>query len=423
LLNDILVTDNNAKYFYFTLWLNNILEKNQIVDKSNLGNFIQYVKTLNQSEKEKCVKAMGKVGQELALEISEFKRVNIIEGIEDWEQCDPYQRMMLLKLNREYFFNNVIKDWTNEKLSTKKAYIEVWKNETNDFEIEFLLILEKDEFAFKPNEKKGEKDIRDLIHQIFFQNNVNDYRNQIFMPFKKYIVNREISLPKSEDELFNKEFLSNNFTFNIKNDNPAYFASDIDYWFSKVLSFFPFRDWANAMGLSVEEAFKYFLDDNQFKVKIEGKYERVLENSLWINAVQYFDEEISLLHLKYCDHRYSLSLIQKLSGKSLQQFIISQDLFENEDYIKNWQEANGVWDYEFSTKLHTKVFKSVVEYDKPLSKSYFDSIAKFTHTKCEVLLNSLKEKITNTPASDKWLGLVYKQTMNSIELRKKIENY
>ena len=328
------------------------------------------------------------------------------------------------------------KDWLLESITFKKSILEIIIETPNATILSFLEKLYKEEFTFTTKEKITVTQCRNLIARALLSNEQSKLYLETKSNIAAYCENEKkgllgklisgsnklkINLPEEKDGFFNGENLKAIYGIEPVNNNPAYFANDVLYWFSELLAIMPLQIWIQIFSTTEKEVFQYFLENEQYKATIHGHKEHIFYNSIKEN-LQYSKNEqliIQLLGLKQKNTNYELAAY--LDAINFEAFAIKNNLLLEPNFMYYYGKEIGEWTLEFSIKMIKETYTAMVEKQQFIDDTIRSMICKFTNDATNAVLDNLFLKNDTSTFKEQWIEQIYKPTKKVLEIKQDIK--
>jgi hypothetical protein len=442
ILQAIETTGYYEKEYLYNFWLDTLIERNEIVPPNFIMPLINAGIGFNKITKSKIILAIGETGKLIVPLKADFKvkGLQIEEKDDVWKEGTSSERKIfleeLISTNATKALELIEKDWSLESITFKKSIIEIIIQYPNEAIYLFLKKLNSDEFVFTSNEKTTVTQCRGLITKALLHNEQTD----LYHKTKSQIVNYceigkkgilgklisgsnkvKINLPKEKDGFLNAENIKAVYGIEPVNNNPAYFANDVLYWFSELLAIIPLQIWVQIFDTSEKEVFQYFLENEQYKTTIHGHKENIFYNSIKEN-LQYSKNEqliMQLLRTKQKNTNYELAAF--LDAPNFEAFAIKNDLLLDANFMYYYEKENGEWSLDFSTKIIKETYTAVLDKQQYVNDTIRNIICKFTHDGSNSILDNFFLKESTSTFKEMWIEQIYKPTKKVIEIKQQIK--
>jgi hypothetical protein len=439
LLQTIETTGYYEKEYLYNLWLDKLIERNEIVNATFIMPLINAGINFHKNTNTKIVQVIGETGKLIIPLKPDFKWKGFT--LEDvWKEGSSKDRKLFLE---ELLQNDVVaalelieKDWTLESISFKKSILDLVIAYTNAAVYPFLEKLYNEEFIFTANEKPTVTQCRNLIAKaLLFKEQswlfektkaaITLYsevaKKGIFEKLLSSSKKIKINLPTLNDTFFNVENVRAVFGIDPVNSNPAYFKNDILYWVAELLTILPITVWVQIFDATEKEVFAYFLNNGQFIATIHGQKEPIFFKAIQDNLEFSKNQTAIMLLLAMQQNSQNYSLAAYLTPTNFENFAMDNDLLLNANYIHQYSRENNDWSIVFSTKLINATYNEVVEKQQYLNDALRNVIIKFTNEKVISVLDNLFLKTNNTAFKDQWIEQLYKPLKKVLEIKQQIK--
>jgi hypothetical protein len=437
ILSHLSNVDNNLKEALLTLWLEKLNFKNERVSSSAIVPLINLGRTSKKEIKSSIIKAIGQRGAAIFQKIDSFRNLEI-DTIDNWSIATNPQRIAFLKNSPDTALPLIITDWDKENIAFKRNILDTISTSVNDNVLSFMYDKLTKEFQSNPKEKKTEKECRFIITKTLILHNHLGLRDKIIEKIRHYIrenksgilgfaglKGKTIDLPETSDQFWNADNLNELFALDTKNADPALYPRDPLYWFSQIASMIPIAIWSELLQKDIKACCEYFISDEKFLAKIEGKNISVFKSMLSEMAYNYPQQDFILWLFKKdmaSEHHYT-RLIDALDKKELCKFIKAEDLFLDHRYLPHWKINYGLWDYDFSKSMLNKIFKHIIKDNQYLLENSIIPVALFANASTLTYLDEQRKELPNNNWGEYWYSRIYKPLHSAINTRQLIYQY
>jgi Family of unknown function (DUF5691) len=439
ILNEILDIQYYFRNDLLELWLEKLIENQQIVSPRVLVILLNQVESLPKKFHPKILKVIGTRG----LFLLNYKTNKINEKPDDNEQIWTEGRLA----ERREFFINLRKEnptkalellestWKQESLNDKFAFLESIKNNFQQSDSIFLANI-LPEFAYKAKEKKTQKECRAIVTGMLLGVPETQEYTRTEEALNSYFVNEKakgvvawalgkeqkiIGLPETEDDFWNVNFMLANYGFEPSPD-AAIFSTNQRYWLACLLEILPFEFWSNHLERDLENTLQYFVSEN-FTVKLEGKKKAILLNALIRNAVWFRNIDLAKALFKVTPLYEQTPLLPILSIPDKEQYLIDTKQLTNltilETCFGDWR---GTWSADFSTKILRECYASMIERNTFLPERLGAMMAQCLHpSSSNFLVNAKVYPVSATPYyTNYWEKHFVNSIIKTFEIKQKI---
>jgi hypothetical protein len=430
------------KEYLYNLWLNKIVQQNEIVPANYIMPLINAGIGFNKITKSKIVQVIGETGKLIVPLKPDFKvkGLTLAQHEDVWKEGNSNERKLFLEeqvhTNADEALLLIEKDWQMESITFKKSILEIIIEKPNTTIMVFLEKLYNEEFTFTTNEKLTVTQCRNLIAKTLLFNE----QSELFSKTKEQIIayceiakkgllgklisgdNKvKINLPKEKDDFFNAENVKAIYGIEPVNNNPAYFANDVLYWFSELLAIMPLQIWLQIFNTNEKEVFQYFLESEQYKATIHGQKENIFYKAIQENLEYSKNEQLimQLLGLKQKNTNYELAAY--LGAANFEAFAIKNDILLDPNFMYYYAKENGEWTVGFSTKIINETYSAMVEKQQYINDTIRNMICKFINGATNAVMDNLFLKNDTTTFKEQWIEQIYKPTKKVLEIKQDIK--
>jgi Family of unknown function (DUF5691) len=439
ILNEILDIQYYFRNDLLELWLEKLIENQQIVSPRALVILLNQIESLPKKFHPKILKVIGKRG----LYLLNFKTDKITFQNPENEQIWTEGR---LAERREFFINlrkktptkaieSLESTWKQESLNDKFAFLESIKNTFLASDSTFLANI-LPEFAFKAKEKKTQKECRTVAMGMLLGVPETQEYARTEEALNNYLVNEKgkgvvaralgkeqkiIRLPETEDDFWNINFMLANYGFDPSPD-AAIFNTNQRYWLACLIEVLPFEFWCKHLERDVETTLQYFVSED-FMVKLEGKKTAILLNVLIGNAVRHQNIVLAKALFNITQVKDQVPLLPLLSIADKEQYLIDTKQLTNlpilETCFGDWK---GMWSVDFSTKILRECYASMIERNTFLPERLGAMMAQCLHpSSSNFLVNAKVYPVSATPYyTNYWEKHFVNSIIKTFEIKQKI---
>lgn len=377
ILDDILILPYLFRDFLITIWLDKLIEKQQVCNVKTTVLLLNLSENLPKKIHLKIPNILSKKG----LILWNFKTNSTIEVSrseqEIWAEGKLSERRVFFanfrKENPEKALELVQNTWKEESINDKMAFIEVIKNTFQATDLAFLTNI-LPEFSYKAKERKIQREIRNMLTGILMGMPETAIYSHTTEALKSYFTyekskgvlgwigkeNKIFILPKQEDNFFNINNIEVEYGFD-KSPDIAIFTTNQHYWLACFIEYLPFDFWINTFEKEIEAAVQYFLSET-FIVKLSGRKTPIFLNSLIKNALQHKNIKLGKTLISIANIADQTPLLCLLSISEREQYLISTKQLNTPTALEacfgNW---SGTWSADFSTKILKESYATIIE--------------------------------------------------------------
>lgn len=437
ILYRIFETGYYEKEYLLNLWLDKLIDKNNIVDPNQIVPLIRSGANMTKSTRKKICNVIGQRGNMILPLIQEFViPPSSLNQIKEWKEGSQEERknffIELRNSNQAEALSIVRSDWDTENVIFKKSLIEIFADQTNEAEYQFLNNLYSGEFTAKHKEKKTETECRYLLASTLMKNPLSELYKSTSNKLKNYKGEEKksglmsflssskdnvIKLPNNQDSFFNGENMLNTFGIDPKNPDPALYPTDVLYWFSELLAIFPISGICELIDKKLIDTFNYLTSHKDFIVKIEGKDVSILLNSLVKNVSIFKDQNLLFLVLSKDQQPNKYELLQYTDIKEFESYIIKEKLYLEAQAIQYHPAEYQDWSESFSIKILDFTYNSLVVSKNHYNDKINHKMIKQLHVSSLYRLEELYQSDVSDNFKDYWIKNVYQPLKTSIEIK------
>jgi Family of unknown function (DUF5691) len=395
----ILPTILEVQYYFrndlLELWLDKLIENQQIVSAKTVVLLLGLVEGLPKKFRPKILKVIGSKGLNLLAYKTDISQWQILPDEQIWTEGRLAERRdfftNLRKENPQKALELQQSTWSQESLSDKMAFLEVLKNTFQSTDVSFLENI-LPEFQYKNKERKTQKDCRNLVMGLLVGQPHTTAYSRTNEALTAYIVsekakgvlgwvgkeNKALDLPKEEDSFLNINTMMADYGFEASPD-AAIFVSNQLYWLSCFVAILPFDFWETQLQKNTENTLIYLTGDG-FWVKIGGKKQAILLHALIANALQLKNTALANAIIKITVEQEHWQLLQILSQTEQENYLIENNQLTNQQAIEacfgDWK---GTWSAHFSTKILQECYNVIITKSTYLPDRLGAMLAQFLH--------------------------------------------
>ena len=364
-LRTLMVSDLYFKKELFQQVIDYLVKHNLALRDVSIIPLLVFSSSMSKEVRKAVQQLMGEKGQWLAkfdqsISLRIETTVNVWEEGTSKERKDFLQQVLLqdategLKLLEQ--------TWQQESIAVKKSFLLLLNELDITPFIPFLEDLFICEFAWKPKEKKTEKECRAIVASLLLGHEDTDLFRATVPFLEGYILNspkakrlsfskkkdRGIQLPLQEDSFFAKDNMLMRYGLDTTYDI-ALFENDVLYWFSELLSSLPFSWWHQQLGAKEDALVNAFLKDEQFKTTINAKRQCILNDALIKAFHKPHNQAFAIHFLNSSFLKEHHELTKYLSMEEFEQWIKQHKRFATHDALHH--SPKGIWSKSFSDEV------------------------------------------------------------------------
>jgi len=422
------------------LWLDNLITNNYLVSSQILIQLLFTGNNFATETKSKITKVIGNKGKWILSLHPDLKYEEIMDSIDVWTEGNTNERKSflhkLLQNDPEEAIDMLRNTWETESMSSKKAFLDILIEYKDLSIIGFADTLYRGEFAFKPKEKKTEKECRKILVEILLgfeetllhEETVSKLISYLNTDKKKGLLGIgsksqiNYQLPETEDSHFwNATNIEQNFGFETKNYDISLFKNINQYWLSCFLQILPSEIWIKVFEDSYQAFLNCFIVNEEFKIQDNGELKSVFFNPILQNAIKFNDNRLSVALLPMLSPINSIHVIKNLKPDEFEQYVKKNKLFADENILANGPYSFAKsWSFAFCNFVISNVYEMTVKGSAYNLSNLGIVIAQHIHIDSGNMLEEFTSRTKYTPYSQSWENCIYKPVSKVIQIKKLI---
>ncbi len=402
ILNEILEIPYNLRNDLLTLWLDKLIEKNQICTAKSTVALLNSIESLPKKLHPKIIKVLSKNGLELLAFKTSISATTQVSDEQIWKEGKLAERRELFSELRNEDAQKALalleSTWKEESLNDKRAFVEVIKTTFQPSDVAFLESI-LPEFAFKAKERKTQKEIRQTIKGLLMGIKTTESYSNTAAALKSYFhqekakgmmgwigkENTVLVLPDTNDDFMSTSKMEAEYGMELSPD-VAIFTTNQHYWFACFLEYLPFDFWTQHLEKDVPTTVKYFISE-VFTVKLSGKKLAIFLNALINNALQHKDVALAKALLKITSLHDQLPLLGLLPEDEKEEYILSTKQLTSLQALEAcFRNFHGTWSADFSKTILQECYTILIEKNTYISEQLGVIMVKYLHPSVSVFL-------------------------------------
>jgi len=356
-LRTLMVSDLYFKKDLFQQVIHHLVQHNLALRDVSIIPLLVFSSSMSKEIRKTVQQILGEKGKWLA-KFAQGIYPSIENTVNVWEEGTSKERKDFLQKVLHQDATQGLKlleqTWQQESIAVKKSFLLLLNELDITIFIPFLEELYIGEFAWKPKEKKTERECRAIVASLLLAHEDTELFWATTVYLENYLLvnskknEQGIRLPLKEDSFFNKDNMLLRYGLDVTYDI-ALFENDLLYWFSELLSSLPFVWWHQKLGATDDVLVNAFLKDEQFKTTIKAKRQCILNDAL-IKAFQRPHNQAFATHfLNSSFFKEYHELTEYLSMEEFEQWIKQHKRFTTQHAL--YHSPKGVWSKSFSDEL------------------------------------------------------------------------
>jgi hypothetical protein len=437
--------ETSVKQSLVNLWVDTLIRKRFILSPEIGVNLLYMCNNFPQAIKEKTLNVVGNKVLWALKYNPELNYMKILKPATSWDDATTQERKAQFRTLREMNPAGAIEmlqsSWDQEPIANKKAFLEIIKETFTMSERIFIEDLSNNEFSFKPSEKNKEKECRSILAELLLRS-PGSALHKITMEFmatykgkkarKKGLLGFlgtqdeiEFLLPEQEDDFWNASVMESLYGFETKNYDISVFKNQNQYWLSLFLKMIPMNSWCELYNSSCDQISNYFLDNSEFKIKINNDNIPIYKSSFFTNIQTFRNGELAKILINKFHVKETIPLLQHLRSEDYENHIKKNRLGLDMEILKNGPNSLNFesWSPDFSKYILSEIYQAflnsldihVIETGKIISR-YLNPEALST-------LKGYNNKMQDNKNQDIWNRFIYEPAITILETRKTIQSY
>lgn len=438
IFNEIEQAELGIQERLFFQWMTLLTQKEWIVES---GQILKLIKLTNSSSKEVrdlVGMVIGNKGNWMLTFDSSHAAFDS-EKIEDvWQEGTIDQRKkhleFLLSENPSSAIEALRSTWSSEGISTKKAFLTLLNVTTDPASTEFVQNSYSNEFAWKPSEKKTERECRMICASILlqlpgsqlFKQTTDALRTYFSSPMRfpgmSFVQGTQevFSLPKQPDKFFCLENMLKVYGIDDKYDIGV-FKTDNLYWLGELLVLVPATWWIRNFSQGYQRMASFFLKNDQFETKMDGNYLKIYLESLLQNVVQHKDSKLAAEVYSYLNRDQAKIINPYLAMEVFEKLMINENLLLDHQLLGG--SPPGQWSAVFSKRMIESVFKATKEQQYWELQHISATVVSHLSPDCGEFLDKYNEKAKSLNHYKNWQKHFFDPIKTTFKIRKLTESY
>ena len=443
--NDIFKQLDNAHYRFkeklCNLWLDAIIRKNLIVSSDIVIDLLGLGSSFSEITKAKILKVIGNKGNWILMLHSGYQYNQPLRDEIVWAEGSTQERRNLLskilRINTGEAIEILKTTWEQEPLVNKRIYLDLIKDFLSAEVVAFAQHLYESEFAFNPKEKKTEKECRSIVAEILLesketalhQSTINKLAGYFYSEKKKSFLGlvskgqTEYQLPdESDSEFWNAANMEQTYGLEGKNYDISKYNNINQFWLSGFLEVIPADAWLNGSLSNYNDFLACFLDNEKFKIKVNGKEQPVFLSAIMQNVQNFEDNQLALSLINRLPATEAIPLLKHLGHEEFELFIRKNKYYADYEILQSGPySVEESWSSAFSGYILSNIYDLAMQTSNANLNALGLVLAQYLHTDAYDSLQKYQDKANGTTFYYQWNTSIYEPVNSVLQIRKLIK--
>lgn len=430
--------DYQIKEIYFNQWLQILIDRNNRINPELVTKLLTAGKNFSSRTKSKIIEVIGSRGQ-WALTYSPEQHYVIPKVNENvWQEGNNQERKTLFTVSRQQHPQEALalleSTWATESITNKKSFLDIIAETVVATDVPFLENLFETEFKYHAKEKKTEKECRKIVATTLLrypQSKLYQLTTQqlatYFTKAKKgllgFVTGKEpVSFSiKETDPFWSVSHIEQTYGFESKAYDIAVFNSAPLFWLSQFIESVSLSFWIDQFDQDYERFIRYFLNDDQFKTKINGNTIAIYQQALVNHALGHNHTKLAETLVEYLSPQDSLPLLKLIQPQTFEQFVKKHKYFTDAEVLASGPfDEHHLWSVAFSQLVLIKTVEWIQQNQYP---AHGKIMAQYLHPDILLDLQYQHQQMVNNTYFGAWNKQIYEPVQASLHIKTILNSY